>query len=98
MLQDHPPDASASADRAAATPPTGVIIRPMEPADADQVLAVYQAGLDTGQASFETAAPDWEASTRRSSPGTGSPPPMLTGGCSAGSPPPRSRPSACMPG
>jgi phosphinothricin acetyltransferase len=39
----------------------GVIIRPMEAADADQVLAVYQAGLDTGQASFETAAPDWGA-------------------------------------
>jgi phosphinothricin acetyltransferase len=28
--------------------------------DASQVLAVYQAGLDTGQASFETAAPAWE--------------------------------------
>jgi L-amino acid N-acyltransferase YncA len=25
------------------------------------VLAIYQAGLDTGQASFETAAPTWEA-------------------------------------
>jgi L-amino acid N-acyltransferase YncA len=33
----------------------------MELADAGQVLAVYQAGLDTGQASFETTAPDWEA-------------------------------------
>jgi len=29
--------------------------------DASQVLAIYQAGLDTGQASFETAAPEWEA-------------------------------------
>jgi phosphinothricin acetyltransferase len=29
--------------------------------DAPAVLAVYQAGLDTGQASFETAAPDWAA-------------------------------------
>jgi len=28
--------------------------------DADQVLAIYQAGLDTGQASFETVAPAWE--------------------------------------
>ncbi|WP_410608175.1 GNAT family N-acetyltransferase [Amycolatopsis sp. lyj-109] len=27
---------------------------------ADQVLAIYQAGLDTGHASFETAAPDWK--------------------------------------
>ena len=40
--------------------PDGVLIRPMRTADADQVLAVYQAGLDSGQASFETAAPDWE--------------------------------------
>jgi L-amino acid N-acyltransferase YncA len=38
-----------------------VLIRPMRTADANGVLAVYQAGLDTGQASFETAAPDWEA-------------------------------------
>lgn len=29
--------------------------------DAGQVLAIYQAGLDTGQASFETVAPGWEA-------------------------------------
>jgi L-amino acid N-acyltransferase YncA len=41
--------------------PDGVLIRPMRLADAGQVLAVYQAGLDTGQASFETAAPGWEA-------------------------------------
>jgi L-amino acid N-acyltransferase YncA len=38
----------------------GVLIRPMEAADATQVLAIYQAGLDTGQASFETTAPAWE--------------------------------------
>ena len=38
----------------------GLLIRPMEPADAGQVLAIYQAGLDTGQASFETTAPAWE--------------------------------------
>ena len=41
--------------------PGGIVIRPMEPADASQVLAIYQAGLDTGQASFETRAPSWEA-------------------------------------
>jgi L-amino acid N-acyltransferase YncA/2-polyprenyl-3-methyl-5-hydroxy-6-metoxy-1,4-benzoquinol methylase len=41
--------------------PDGVLIRPMRAEDAGQVLAVYQAGLDTGQASFETAAPAWEA-------------------------------------
>ena len=39
--------------------PDGVLIRPMRPADAEQVLAIYQAGLDTGQASFETTAPTW---------------------------------------
>jgi L-amino acid N-acyltransferase YncA len=39
----------------------GMLIRPMRAADADQVLAVYQVGLDTGQASFETVAPTWEA-------------------------------------
>ncbi|MGH3123137.1 MAG: GNAT family N-acetyltransferase [Streptosporangiaceae bacterium] len=33
----------------------------MEPADAGDVLAIYQTGLDTGQASFETAAPGWDA-------------------------------------
>lgn len=34
-------------------------IRPMRAADAADVLAIYQAGLDTGQASFEVTAPDW---------------------------------------
>ncbi|MEU7004130.1 GNAT family N-acetyltransferase [Nonomuraea sp. NPDC046570] len=38
----------------------GLEIRPMRAADAAQVLAIYQAGLDTGQASFETVAPSWE--------------------------------------
>ncbi|MEQ4717670.1 arsenite methyltransferase [Nonomuraea sp. B19D2] len=38
----------------------GMEIRPMRPADAEQVLTIYQAGLDTGQASFETTAPSWE--------------------------------------
>jgi len=39
----------------------GLLIRPMRPGDAAQVLAIYQAGLDTGQASFETTAPAWQA-------------------------------------
>ena len=39
----------------------GLLIRPMLAPDAAQVLAIYQAGLDTGQASFETVAPAWEA-------------------------------------
>jgi phosphinothricin acetyltransferase len=38
-----------------------VVIRPMAPGDASQVLAIYQAGLDGGQASFETRAPQWPA-------------------------------------
>jgi L-amino acid N-acyltransferase YncA len=40
--------------------PDDLLIRPMLQQDATQVLAIYQAGLDTGQASFETAAPRWE--------------------------------------
>jgi L-amino acid N-acyltransferase YncA len=38
----------------------GVEIRAMGVADAEGVLAIYQEGLDTGQASFEMAAPSWE--------------------------------------
>lgn len=34
-------------------------LRPMQPGDAPQILTIYQAGLDTGQASFETTAPTW---------------------------------------
>ncbi|MFC7279327.1 GNAT family N-acetyltransferase [Paractinoplanes rhizophilus] len=36
-------------------------IRPMTAADADAVLAIYQAGLHGGDASFEHTAPDWAA-------------------------------------
>jgi L-amino acid N-acyltransferase YncA len=36
-------------------------IRGMGDGDADEVLAIYQAGLDGGQASFEMTAPTWEA-------------------------------------
>jgi L-amino acid N-acyltransferase YncA len=61
MHQDQPTDTPTSTAMATVTQPARVAIRPMKPADAAQVLAVYQAGLDTGQASFETAAPDWEA-------------------------------------
>jgi L-amino acid N-acyltransferase YncA len=45
-------------DRAASTPE--ITIRPMRHDDADRVLAIYQDGLDGGQASFETTAPSWE--------------------------------------
>jgi L-amino acid N-acyltransferase YncA/DNA-binding transcriptional ArsR family regulator len=47
-------------DRPAGAAPAGVIIRPMTSADATQVLAIYQTGLDGGEASFETAAPTWD--------------------------------------
>ncbi|WP_432840422.1 N-acetyltransferase family protein [Dactylosporangium sp. CA-092794] len=40
---------------------TAVLVRPMTAADADPVLAIYQAGLDGGNASFEHTAPDWTA-------------------------------------
>jgi phosphinothricin acetyltransferase len=36
-------------------------IRDMRDGDADEVLRIYQAGLDGGEASFETIAPTWEA-------------------------------------
>ncbi|KUL25712.1 GNAT family N-acetyltransferase [Actinoplanes awajinensis] len=35
------------------------IVRPMRAGDAAAVLAIYQAGLDGGDASFETTAPTW---------------------------------------
>jgi L-amino acid N-acyltransferase YncA len=41
--------------------PTAVGIRPMRTADADAVLAIYQAGMDGGLASFESRAPAWAA-------------------------------------
>ena len=36
-------------------------LRPMVPGDAAAVLRIYQNALDGGDASFETAAPDWAA-------------------------------------
>jgi L-amino acid N-acyltransferase YncA len=38
-----------------------ITIRPMRASDAGRVLAIYQAGLDAGEASFETQAPSWDA-------------------------------------
>ncbi|MGY0231166.1 N-acetyltransferase family protein [Longispora urticae] len=35
-------------------------VRAMTPADAKAVLAIYQAGIDGGDATFETTAPSWE--------------------------------------
>jgi phosphinothricin acetyltransferase len=39
-------------------------VRPMDINDAAAVLRIYQAGLDAGDASFETTAPDWAAFDR----------------------------------
>ncbi|GAA3034445.1 GNAT family N-acetyltransferase [Kitasatospora albolonga] len=36
-------------------------VAPLRAEHADQVLAIYQAGLDEGNSSFETTAPDWAA-------------------------------------
>lgn len=38
-----------------------VRIAAMTAAHAPEVLAIYQAGIDEGNATFETAAPDWDA-------------------------------------
>jgi L-amino acid N-acyltransferase YncA len=38
-----------------------VTLRPMRDTDAPAVLAIYQAGLDSGEASFEITAPTWAA-------------------------------------
>jgi len=43
------------------TAPEGAVLRPMRAQDAEAVLALYQAGIEEGQATFETAAPSWEA-------------------------------------
>jgi L-amino acid N-acyltransferase YncA len=40
---------------------TDIAIRAMTAADAQAVLAIYQAGIDAGNASFEHTAPTWEA-------------------------------------
>lgn len=40
---------------------TPVAIRAMRAEHAKQVLAIYQAGMDAGNASFEHTAPDWTA-------------------------------------
>lgn len=48
---------------------TTVMVRSMAAADADAVLAIYQAGLDEGNASFETVAPTWAAFDQSRLPG-----------------------------
>ncbi|MFF4102860.1 GNAT family N-acetyltransferase [Streptomyces sp. NPDC001903] len=38
-----------------------ISIVPLTEAHADEVLAIYRAGIDEGNATFETTAPTWEA-------------------------------------
>lgn len=38
-----------------------ITIAPMSEAHAEEVLAIYQAGIDEGNATFETTAPTWQA-------------------------------------
>ncbi|WP_193182081.1 GNAT family N-acetyltransferase [Nisaea sediminum] len=40
---------------------SAIEIRAMVPEDASRVLAIYQAGIETGHATFESVAPDWPA-------------------------------------
>lgn len=37
------------------------VVQPMQPADWPSVRAIYQQGINTGQATFETQAPSWES-------------------------------------
>jgi L-amino acid N-acyltransferase YncA len=48
-------------------PGPAVRVEAMTDAHAAAVLAIYQAGIDEGNATFETSAPRWEV--RRSRPG-----------------------------
>jgi L-amino acid N-acyltransferase YncA len=44
-------------------PADSVRIEPMTDTHAPAVLAIYQAGIEEGNATFETRAPDWQAFT-----------------------------------
>jgi len=50
-------------------PGADVRIEPMSGAHAADVLAIYQAGIEEGNATFETAVPDWAAFTAARLPG-----------------------------
>jgi L-amino acid N-acyltransferase YncA len=38
-----------------------VLVRPFDPTDYPAVAVVFAEGIDTGQATFETTVPSWEA-------------------------------------
>lgn len=46
------------------TRPSHLLVRAMTSADAAEVMRIYQAGLDGGQASFETTTPAWDVFDR----------------------------------
>ncbi|MEV7169310.1 N-acetyltransferase family protein [Streptomyces sp. NPDC093224] len=48
---------------------TGVRIEELLPEHAEQVLGIYQAGIDEGNATFETQAPEWAAFDKSKLPG-----------------------------
>ncbi|MEU9234028.1 GNAT family N-acetyltransferase [Streptomyces subrutilus] len=48
---------------------SGVRIEALLPEHAEQVLGIYQAGIDEGNATFETQAPDWAAFDKGRLPG-----------------------------
>ena len=50
-------------------PAAGARIEPMTGAHAAAVLAIYQAGIEEGNATFETRAPGWPAFTEARLPG-----------------------------
>ncbi|WP_435972881.1 N-acetyltransferase family protein [Streptomyces sp. Qhu_M48] len=45
----------------AAPPRTAIVLAPMTDDHAPAVMAIYQQGIDEGNATFETAAPPWSA-------------------------------------
>lgn len=47
--------------RRLAAMPNSIRIAPLAPTDWPSVRAIYEEGIATGQATFETAAPEWEA-------------------------------------
>ncbi|MEZ5216469.1 MAG: hypothetical protein R2715_07725 [Ilumatobacteraceae bacterium] len=53
--------AGAGAESNRPTTSAAVEIRAMEPADWPDVAAIYEAGIATRNATFETAAPRWDA-------------------------------------
>ena len=67
-----------------------ITITPLTDGHADEVLAIYQAGIDEGNATFETTAPTWTEFDAARLPEHASPRSTPTARCSGGLPPPGS--------